>query len=46
MSGISRSAGMEIAGALGFAMLRMMEITLDYRDGVVDFYYDAKTWDR
>jgi tetratricopeptide (TPR) repeat protein len=42
LSGFSRGAGMEISGALGFAMLRLMEITIDYRDGMIDFKYDPK----
>ena len=33
----SRRVGTEVSGFLGFAMLRMLEIKLDYRDGLVDF---------
>ena len=40
LTNISNSAGTEISGTLGFAMLRMMEIKIDYRDGMVDFTYD------
>jgi tetratricopeptide (TPR) repeat protein len=44
LSGVSKSAGMEVAGTLGFAMLRLMDIKIDYRDGMIDFYYDAKAF--
>ena len=40
LSNISNNAGTEISGTLGFAMLRMLEIKIDYRDGMVDFTYD------
>lgn len=43
---ISDAAGTEISGVLGFAMLRMLEVKIDYRDGLVDFNYDAKRWGR
>jgi hypothetical protein len=42
LSALSRQTGTEISGFLGFAMLRMLEIRLDYRDGLVDFRYDPK----
>jgi hypothetical protein len=38
----SRRLGTEVSGFLGFAMLRLVEIKLDYRDGLVDFEYDPK----
>jgi hypothetical protein len=38
----SRRVGTEVSGFLGFAMLRMLEVKLDYRDGLVDFEYDPK----
>jgi len=38
----SRRLGTEVSGFLGFAMLRVLEIKLDYRDGLVDFEYDPK----
>jgi tetratricopeptide (TPR) repeat protein len=41
---ISDSLGMELSGILGFAMLRMLEIKIDYRDGLVDFVYDTNRW--
>ena len=38
----SRQTGTEVSGLLGFAMLRKLEVKLDYRDGLVDFMYDPK----
>jgi len=38
----SRRVGTEVSGFLGFAMLRVLELKLDYRDGLVDFEYDPK----
>jgi tetratricopeptide (TPR) repeat protein len=37
---ISDSVGTEVSGFLGFSMLWMLEIKIDYRDGLVDFIYD------
>ena len=42
LSSLSRRMGTEVSGFLGFAMLRVLEIKLDYRDGLVDFIYDPK----
>ncbi|MEO8726519.1 MAG: aspartyl protease family protein [Acidobacteriaceae bacterium] len=42
LSNLSRHTGTEVSGILGFAMLRMLEIKIDYRDGLVDFAYDPK----
>jgi tetratricopeptide (TPR) repeat protein len=42
LSQISRHTGTEISGFLGFSMLRMLDVKLDYRDGLVDFEYDPK----
>ena len=42
LSLFSRSLGTEVSGFLGFDMLRLLEIKLDYRDGLVDFEYDPK----
>lgn len=39
---LSRHTGTEVSGFLGFAMLRLLEVKLDYRDGLVDFEYDPK----
>jgi len=40
LSTVSRQIGTEVSGFLGFAMLRLLEVELDYRDGLVDFKYD------
>lgn len=40
LSSQSRRVGTEVAGLLGFGMLRRLEIKLDYRDGLIDFVYD------
>jgi hypothetical protein len=37
---MSEDAGTEISGILGFAMLWILEIKLDYRDHLVDFHLD------
>jgi tetratricopeptide (TPR) repeat protein len=42
LSSLSRQIGTEVSGFLGFAMLRLLEVKLDYRDGLVDFEYDPK----
>jgi len=42
LSPLSRQMGTEVSGFLGFAMLRQLEVELDYRDGLVDFKYDPK----
>jgi tetratricopeptide (TPR) repeat protein len=42
MKNISDSAGTEISGTLGFAMLRMLDMKIDYRDGLVLFAYNWK----
>jgi len=46
LSGISKNLGTEVSGALGFPILRLLEITIDYRDGLVGFNYDPKRWPR
>jgi tetratricopeptide (TPR) repeat protein len=40
LSNISDSAGTEISGTLGFGMLYVLDIKIDYRDGLVNFTYD------
>ncbi len=40
LSSASKQTGTEVSGILGFAMLRILDIKIDYRDGLVDFYYD------
>ncbi len=42
LSPVSRRLGTEVSGFLGFAMLRVLEVKLDYRDGLVDFEYEPK----
>lgn len=42
LSSQSRHIGTEVSGFLGFAMLRILDVKLDYRDGLVDFGYDPK----
>jgi tetratricopeptide (TPR) repeat protein len=42
--GISDSIGAEVSGLLGFGMLRMLQIKIDYRNGLVDFIFDATRW--
>ena len=42
LSSLSRHTGTEVSGFLGFAMLRLLEVELDYRDGLVNFKYDPK----
>ncbi len=40
LSGISKNTGTEVSGILGFQLLRMLQVKIDYRDGLVDFAYD------
>jgi hypothetical protein len=42
LSLFTRNLGTEVSGFLGFAMLRLLEIKLDNRDGLVDFEYAPK----
>jgi tetratricopeptide (TPR) repeat protein len=44
LSNTSNHVGTEISGALGFAMLYMLDIKVDYRDNLVDFKYDANRY--
>lgn len=39
-SRLGSSIGTEISGTLGFSMLYLMQLKIDYRDGLVDFVYD------
>jgi hypothetical protein len=43
---ISDSVGTEISGFLGFVLLRLLDIKMDYRDALVDFQYDPKRFNR
>jgi tetratricopeptide (TPR) repeat protein len=42
MKNMSDGAGTEISGSLGFIMLRMLDIKIDYRDALVHFDYNWK----
>jgi TonB family protein len=42
LTNISNGIGTETSGILGFAMLRLLDIKIDYRDGLIDFNYDPK----
>jgi Tfp pilus assembly protein PilF len=42
LSNISNSAGTEVSGVLGFAMLVLLDMRIDYRDGLVDFKYGGE----
>ncbi len=42
LNSISRSAGTQVSGILGFNMLRILQTKIDYRDGLVDFVFDPK----
>lgn len=37
---LSNNLGAEVSGSLGFAMLYLLEIKIDYRDHLIDFSYD------
>ncbi|HLW98444.1 MAG TPA: aspartyl protease family protein [Candidatus Acidoferrales bacterium] len=41
-SALSESLGTEVSGFLGFAVLRMLDVKIDYRDGLVNFDFDSK----
>jgi len=40
LSNISDSVGTEVSGSLGFGMLYLLDIKIDYRDGLIAFAYD------
>jgi hypothetical protein len=42
MTSISDNCGTEVSGILGFAMLRKLDVKIDYRDDLVDFNDDRK----
>ena len=42
LSAACKQTGTEVSGILGFAMLRILQTKIDYRDGLVDFVYDPK----
>jgi tetratricopeptide (TPR) repeat protein len=39
LDGISKALGTEVSGTLGFRMLILLDIKIDYRDGFVNFTY-------
>jgi predicted aspartyl protease len=41
---MSDSAGTEISGILGFTLLHMLDMKIDYRDGLVSFEFDPNRW--
>jgi len=42
LSSTSEQLGTEVSGFLGFDMLSVLDVKLDYRDGLVDFEYHPK----
>ena len=46
LSNISRDVGTEVSGTLGFAMLNLLKLKLDYRDALVKFEYVPNPWMR
>ena len=44
LSNLCRNTGTEVSGILGFQVLGMLHVKIDYRDGLVDFTYDPAKW--
>jgi tetratricopeptide (TPR) repeat protein/predicted aspartyl protease len=42
LTNISNADGTEVSGVLGFAMLVLLDMKIDYRDGLVDFRYGGE----
>jgi hypothetical protein len=42
LSHMSDNLGTEVSGILGFATLGLLDIHIDYRDGLVDFAYNGR----
>jgi tetratricopeptide (TPR) repeat protein len=40
----SDAIGTELSGVLGFTVLRMLDLKIDYRDNLVGMTYDARRW--
>jgi hypothetical protein len=40
MDHLSDEIGTEVSGTLGFILMRLLEVKIDYRDGLVDFEYN------
>ncbi len=45
-SNLSRFAGLEVSGFLGYTILRQLATRIDYRDGLIKFDYDPKHGNR
>jgi predicted aspartyl protease len=43
---LSNSTGTEVSGFLGFSLLAMLDMKIDYRDGLVDFTFDSNRYCR
>jgi tetratricopeptide (TPR) repeat protein len=44
LSRISNNFGTEICGILGLSSLQKMDVKIDYRDGLIEFNFDASRW--
>ena len=44
LSNLCRNTGTEVSGILGFEVLGMLHVKIDYRDGLVDFAYEPSKW--
>ena len=44
LSNLCRNTGTEVSGILGFEVLGMLHVKIDYRDGLVDFVYEPAKW--
>jgi predicted aspartyl protease len=40
-AGVSKNMGTEISGFIGFDLLRLLVVKIDYRDGLMDFQYSS-----
>ena len=45
LDNISNDVGTEVSGTLGFVMLHILDLKIDYRDNLVDFEYED-AWDK
>lgn len=43
---LSDAEGTEVSGFLGFTLLRMLDVKIDYRDALVNFTFDSEHWGR
>jgi hypothetical protein len=44
LSRMSNNFGTEISGILGLSSLQKMDVKIDYRDGLIEFNFDANRW--